>query len=186
MSHFHVCLEREISCLRRYARVLTQNTALADDLVQETLVRAIAKQHLWKPGTYLRAWLLTIVHNQNVNQIRLAIRDSANVDLEACSQAFVATTDPIVPRQLRKLQGALGKLPESQRHILLVVGLESVRYDQAAAVLYVPLGTVRLRVLRGREALRQLLNVENGQGTEQKPTPKVGRSDGELKWRSAP
>ncbi|HEY4046417.1 MAG TPA: sigma-70 family RNA polymerase sigma factor [Acidobacteriaceae bacterium] len=159
MSHFHVCLDREISCLRRYARVLTQNTTLADDLVQEMLVRA--KQHLWKPGTYLRAWLLTIVHNQNVNQIRLAIRDSSNVDLEACSQAFVTTTDPTVPRQLRELARALRGLPEGQRHILLVVGLEGVSYDQAAAVLYVPLGTVRLRVLRGREALHQLLNMED-------------------------
>lgn len=158
MSHFHVCLEREISCLRRYARVLTQNTVLADDLVQEMLVRA--KQHLWKPGIYLRAWLLTIVHNQNVNQIRLAMRDRSNVDLEACSQAFVATTDPTVPGQLRELERALRGLPEGQRHILLVVGLESVCYDQAAAFLYVPLGTMRLRVLRGREALRQLLDRE--------------------------
>jgi RNA polymerase sigma-70 factor (ECF subfamily) len=127
---------------------LTQNTALADDLMQEMLL--CAKQHLWKPGTYLRAWLLTIVHNQNVNQIRLAMRDSSNVDL-----------DPTMPRQLRELERTLRGLPEGQRHILLVVGLESVRYDQAAAVLYVPLGTMRLRVLRGREALRQLLNMED-------------------------
>ena len=162
MSHFHVCLEREISCLRGYARALTRNTTLADDLVQETLVRA--KQHPWKPGTYLRAWLLTIVHNQNVNQIRLAIRDSANVDLEACSRGFVATTDPTVPRQLRELERTLRELPEGQRHILLVVGLEGVRCDQAAAVLYASLGTVRVRVLRGREALRQLLNMEDACG----------------------
>jgi RNA polymerase sigma-70 factor (ECF subfamily) len=159
MSHFHVCLEREIYCLRGYARVLTQNTTLADDLVQEMLVRT--KQHLWKRGTYLRAWLLTIVHNQNVNQIRLAIRDSSNVGLEGCSRAFVATTDPTVPRQLRELEGALRGMPEGHRHILLVVGLESVRDDPAAAVLYVPLGTMRLRVLRAREALRQLLNMED-------------------------
>ena len=173
MSHFDVCLEREISCLRRYARVLTQNLTLADDLVHEMLVRA--KQHLWKPGTYLRAWLLTIVHHQNVNQIRLAIRDSANVDLEACSQAFVATTDPTVPRQLRELERALGELPEGQRHILLVVGLEGVRYDQAAAVLYVPLGTVRLRVLRGREALRQLLDMNDAKAPNRSRTPTIAR-----------
>jgi RNA polymerase sigma-70 factor (ECF subfamily) len=161
MSHFHACLEWETSYLRRYAGVLTQNPTVADDLVEEALVRAIAKQHVWKPGTYLRAWLLTIVHNQNVNQIRLPIPDSANVDLEACSQGFVGTTDPIVPCQLRELDRSLGELSEGQRHILLVTGLEGVRYDQAAAVLYVPLGTVRLRALRGREALRQLLNMED-------------------------
>ena len=176
MSHFHACLERETSYLRRYARVLTQNPTLADDLVQEALVRAYAKQHLWKPGTYLRAWLLTIVHNQNVNQIRLAIRDSANVDLEACPQAFVGTTDPTVPCQLRELDRALGELPELQRHMLLVIGLEGVRYDQAGAVLYVPLGTVRLRVLRGQEALRQLLNMEDA---------KAPNRSLPLKWRSA-
>jgi RNA polymerase sigma-70 factor, ECF subfamily len=75
MSDFHRSLEREIPRLRRYARALTRNATHADDLVQDTLTRAIQKEHLWEPDTDLRAWLFTIMHNQNVNQVRRAIRD---------------------------------------------------------------------------------------------------------------
>ena len=66
MSDFTELLEAEIPKLRRYARALTRDPARADDLVQNSLVRAIAKQHLWQPGTDLRAWLFTILHHQNI------------------------------------------------------------------------------------------------------------------------
>ena len=81
MTDFHHRLEGEIPRLRRYARALTRNAVRADDLVQETLVRALHKEHLWQPGTDLRAWLFTIMHNQNVNEIRRTIRDDGTVDL---------------------------------------------------------------------------------------------------------
>src|SRR5215471_13268682 len=123
MACFRRCLEKEIPRLRRYARALTRNATRVDDLVQETLTRAIQKQHLWEPGSDLRAWLFTIMHNQNVNQVRRAIRDSA-IDLESCSETFVATTDPTSSRQLRELERALGELPEDQRQVILLVGLE--------------------------------------------------------------
>jgi RNA polymerase sigma-70 factor (ECF subfamily) len=70
MSNFARLLESEIPRLRRYARALTRDAARADDLVQSRLVRAIAKEHLWQPGTDLRAWLFNILHNQNVNEVR--------------------------------------------------------------------------------------------------------------------
>src|SRR5437588_11771710 len=81
MTDFHHRLEQEIPRLRRYARALTRNAVRADDLVQETLVRALRKEHLWQAGTNLRAWLFTIMHNQNVNDVRRAMRDDT-VDLE--------------------------------------------------------------------------------------------------------
>src|SRR5260370_8489538 len=98
MNDFHHRREGEIPRLRRYARALTRNAVRADDLVQETLVRALYKGHLWQPGTDLRAWLFTIMHNQNVNEIRRAIRDDATVNLGNCSPTLPPPTDPPPPR----------------------------------------------------------------------------------------
>jgi len=165
MNDFNRRLEREIPRLRRYARALTRNMVLADDLVQETLMRAVHKQHLWQPGTDLRAWLFMIMHNQYVNQVKRIMRDSAIIELNECARSLVATTDPTASRQLRELERALGELPEEQREVILLVGLEGMSYDQAAAILNVPVGTIRSRLSRGRGALRKLLGVE-----ERRPT----------------
>src|SRR5262249_26877999 len=97
-------------------------------LVQETLIRAVQKQHLWEAGTDLRAWIFTIMHNQHVNQIRRLMRD-ATVELNECSESLVATTDPTASRQLRELERALGELLEDQRQVILSVGLEGMSYD---------------------------------------------------------
>ena len=72
MSEFHRLIEQQIPRLRRYARALTRNRDRADDLVQDTLSRALVKEQFWQPGTNLRAWLFTIMHNQNVNNVRRA------------------------------------------------------------------------------------------------------------------
>ena len=160
MNDFHHRLEGEIPRLRRYARALTRNAVRADDLVQETLVRALYKEHLWQPGTDLRAWLFTIMHNQNVNEIRRAIRDDATVDLENCSAILTATTDPTASRQLCELDHALAQLPEEQRQVILLVGLEGMSYEDAAAILDVPIGTIRSRLSRGRESLRKLMDMD--------------------------
>jgi len=160
MNDFHHRLEREIPRLRRSARALTRNAVRADDLVQETLVRALHKEHLWQRGTDLRAWLFTIMHNQNVNEIRRAIRDDATVDLENCSAILIARTDPTASRQLRELDHALAQLPEEQRQVILLVGLEGMSYEDAAAILDVPIGTIRSRLSRGRESLRKLMEMD--------------------------
>ena len=148
MTDFQRRLEEEIPLLRRYARALTRNAVRADDLVQETLIRAVQKQHLWEAGTDLRAWIFTIMHNQHVNQIRRLMRD-ATVELNECSESLVATTDPTASRQLRELERALGELLEDQRQVILLVGLEGMSYDQAAAILDVPVGTIRSPLLSG-------------------------------------
>jgi RNA polymerase sigma-70 factor (ECF subfamily) len=124
MSEFHRLVEREIPRLRRYARALTRNTDQADDLVQGTLLRAIAKAHLWQPGTDIRAWRFTIMHNQYINEVRRAAREQATDDIEGMSSELVATTDPTASRQLRELEHALGLLREEQREVILLVGLE--------------------------------------------------------------
>src|ERR1700751_3345332 len=112
MDHFHRLLEAEIPRLRRYARALTRNAVRADDLVQDTLTRALLKRHLWQTGTDLRAWLFTIMHNQNVNIVRRAMRDESAADINQLASSLVATTDPTASRQLHELDRALACLRE--------------------------------------------------------------------------
>jgi RNA polymerase sigma-70 factor, ECF subfamily len=160
MPDFSDLLEPQIPRLRRYARALTRDTHRADDLVQDTLVRALAKQDRWEPGTNLRAWLFTLMHNQYVNDMRRGNRDAGAIDIDEVSASLVATTDPTASRQLHELERALGQLPAEQREVILLVGLEGLSYDDAAATLAVPIGTVRSRLSRGREALRRQLGME--------------------------
>jgi RNA polymerase sigma-70 factor (ECF subfamily) len=159
MSEFNGLVEREIPRLRRYARALTRSADRADDLVQETLLRAISKSHLSQTGTDIRAWLFTIMHNHYVNMVRRAMRDEATVDIEQMSSSLVAVTDPTASSQLRELDQALARLPGEQREVILLVGLEGMSYEIAANVLSVPVGTVRSRLSRGRDALRRLMGL---------------------------
>jgi RNA polymerase sigma-70 factor (ECF subfamily) len=162
MSEFRYLVEQEIPRLRRYARALARSADRADDLVQDTLVRAIAKAHLWQAGTDIRAWLFTIMHNQHVNMVRRAMREDASVDIEQVSSSLVATTDPTAGRQLRELERALAQLPEEQRQVILLVGLEGMAYETTAQILGVPIGTVRSRLSRGRDLLRRLMGTDAG------------------------
>jgi RNA polymerase sigma-70 factor, ECF subfamily len=160
MSGFFDLLEKEIPRLRRYARALTRDAVRADDLVQETLLRAFRKEHLWEPGTDLRAWLFTIMHNQYVNDVRRATRDSAALDIQECSTLLMANSDPSASRQLQELEHALAQLPVGQRQVILLVGLEGMSYEDVAAILQIPIGTVRSRLSRGREILRKLMGMD--------------------------
>src|ERR1700751_82864 len=159
MSEFNGLVEREIPRLRRYARALTRSADRADDLVQETLLRAISKSHLWQTGTDIRAWLFTIMHNHYVNMVRRAMRDEATVDIEQMSSSLVANTDPTASSQLRELEQSLSRLPGEQREVILLIGLEGMSYETAANILSVPVGTVRSRLSRGRDALRRLMGL---------------------------
>ena len=87
------------------------------------------------------------------------MRGEATVDIEQMSSSLVATTDPTASRQLRELERALACLPGEQREVILLVGLEGMSYEAAAQVLSVPIGTVRSRLSRGRDALRRLLDL---------------------------
>jgi RNA polymerase sigma-70 factor (ECF subfamily) len=160
MSDLARRVEQEIPRLRRYARALTHATDRADDLVQDTLVRALSKLHLWQPGTDLRAWLFTIMHHQYVNTVRREARERTTVDIEHVSSTLAATTDPTARRQLIELDRALARLPSEQREVVLLVGLEGMAYESVAQILGVPIGTVRSRLSRGRERLRELMERE--------------------------
>lgn len=152
-------IEAEIPRLRRYARALTRDACNADDLVQDCLARALGKLHLWREGTDLRAWLFTILHNQYVNQVRRAVREGAAVALSETEPALACAPHQGKRLELRDLDRALAKLPGEQRAVILLVGLEGLRYENVAEILGVPVGTVRSRLSRGREALRRLTDA---------------------------
>ena len=158
MSDFHGRLEEQIPRLRRYARALTRDVNRADDLVQDTLVRALAKQHLWQEGTNLRAWLFTLMHNQHVNDVRRGVREGITVELTE-APAMTAGPVAIAKLELRDLERALEKLPTEQREVILLVGLEGLAYEEVAVILKVPVGTVRSRLSRGRDLLRRLMGM---------------------------
>jgi RNA polymerase sigma-70 factor (ECF subfamily) len=144
----------QLEALKRYARSLSPNPADAEDLVHDTLVRAIERHSTLKSGSNLRAWLLSILHNTHVDRIRstsASIRRDADTALEA------QTTYP--PEQehrvrLMQIRKAFDRLPEDQRAALHLVGIEELSYQQAAETLGVPVGTLLSRVSRARAALR--------------------------------
>lgn len=155
--------------LRRYARRLTRDAAEADDLVQETFVRGFEKSHLWRQGTDLRAWLFTILHNLYVSDIRRAVRSGTMVDLAHAELSFACPPRQAERLQIRDLERALARLPEEQRSVVVLVGVDGERYETVAALLGVPSGTVRSRLSRGRTKLRELM--------ESAPPPHPRRSE---------
>ena len=140
--------------LRRYARALAGDSHRADDLVQDTLERALTKFHLWRHGSDLRAWMFTIMQNVFINQLKarreLALDDAVEDGLQSAPQS-----DPL---ELRDLDTALRRLPVEQREVLLLVGLEQLSYAEASQALGVPVGTVMSRLSRGRERLRAVMS----------------------------
>ncbi|HEV8679383.1 MAG TPA: sigma-70 family RNA polymerase sigma factor [Stellaceae bacterium] len=159
MADIYSSIEAEIPRLRRYARALARDVASADDLVQDCLARAIGKLHLWQEGTDLRAWLFTILHNQYVNQVRRGVREGKAVGLSDTEPMLTQAPGQGKRLELRDLERAIAKLPAEQRSVILLVGLEGMRYEEVSEMLDIPVGTVRSRLSRGREALRRLMGI---------------------------
>lgn len=157
MDGFGSKLAEQIPRLRRYAQMLVRNRERADDLVQDTLERSWSRQHLWQPGTDLRAWTFTIMHNLYVNQARRR-RPEAGID-----ELTLATPgDSEQTLRLRDLDRALARLSSEAREILLLVAVEELTYAEVATMLNVPMGTVMSRLARAREQLR--LSMERATG----------------------
>ena len=148
----------EIPRLRRYARALTGGADTADDLVQDTLERALEKWRLWQQERELRPWLFSIMHNLHVDgrrrDHRIDFRDDDDLPMpvQRASQADAL--------ELRDLERALALLPVDQREVLLLVGLEELSYSEVAHALNIPQGTVMSRLSRARARLKALLAGE--------------------------
>ncbi len=141
--------------LRRYARALLGERSDADDLVQDTLERGWDKLPSWRRGSDMRAWLFGIMHNLYVDRVRKPTLATTVLDED--------TPMPMVPPahtdrlELRDMETALALLPADQREILLLVALEEMTYEEVAATLRIPVGTVMSRLARAREKLRAVM-----------------------------
>ena len=154
MSEFRERIEAAIPALRRYARALTRDAETADDIVQDTLVRALRSEHLFHGGD-TRAWLYTILTNLNRNRLRsLSRRPTLTLikDEDATTSGSESGGRDIVR--------ALDELAEDQRSALLLVVLEGLTYREVAEVQGVPIGTVMSRLSRARTQIKAYLDGE--------------------------
>lgn len=159
MSEFRRLIEDEIPHLRRYARALTRDPESADDLVQLSLLQGLRKEHLWQPGTNLRHWLFTVLHNLHVSNTRRSAREREKMSAIDPAATTATLPDPGSHMRLLDLDRAIAGLPEGQRKVVLLIGLEGVTYDEAAAILSLPTGTIRSRLSRARDTLRRRLGL---------------------------
>ena len=138
--------------LRAFARFLLRDRVQADDLVQDTLVRALAAIDQFRPETNLKAWLFTIQRNAFYEQARRRRRESAALDRQAPPEE--SGPEPQAARnELSDLQRLLWTLPALQREALVLVGAQELDYEEAALICGVPVGTVKARVSRARALL---------------------------------
>jgi RNA polymerase sigma-70 factor, ECF subfamily len=154
LSEFQRMVEVAIPALRRYARALTRDTDTADDIVQDTLVRALRSEHLFHGGD-VRAWLYTILTNLNRNRLRSISRRPILTPIKD-SDAALAGPDT----GSRDIARALDDLAEEQRSALLLVVLEGLTYREVAEVQGVPIGTVMSRLARARLQIKAYLDGE--------------------------
>jgi RNA polymerase sigma-70 factor (ECF subfamily) len=154
LSEFQHGIKAAIPALRRYARALTRDSEAADDIVQDTLVRALRSEHLFHGGD-VRAWLYTILTNLNRNRLRTLSRRPA---LSPIKDSDAITNGP--ESGSRDIARALDGLAEDQRAALLLVVLEGLTYREVAEVLGVPIGTVMSRLARARMQIKAYLDGE--------------------------
>lgn len=131
----------------------------ADDLVQETLTRALGKLRLWRINSDMRAWLFTIMHNQFVDEFRRVQKRPDRKSLEDDGvQEPVSTANPEQNLRIRDIEAALRQLPVEQRAVLLLVSLEGLSYMETAKILDIRIGTVMSRLHRARAQLCHLMD----------------------------
>ncbi|ARP81680.1 RNA polymerase subunit sigma [Bordetella genomosp. 8] len=158
-------VEPLIPSLRRYARALLHDPALADDVVQDCLERVIARWHQRREDGDTRKWVFAILHNMAMDHLRRVRPRAADVPLHDVDEAMLA----VRPAQddalhYKDVVRALEQLPDEQRSVLLLVSVEDMSYEEAARVLDIPTGTVTSRLARAREKLLRIMRVADGVG----------------------
>ena len=152
-------IETHVLALRRFALALTRDRDMADDLVQDTIVRALSRWRLRRSELPLRPWLFTILRNLHVSAWRRRQRSPVLVD--GMIEEVAGIGDVAEKRvELRQVLELLSQLPEEQRMAILLVAVEGLSYEEAAAVMDVAVGTVMSRLARARQRLRSLAETE--------------------------
>jgi len=159
MAERNALIEAELPSLQRYGRSLAANVDEGLDLVQETIIKALANWDSWTGQGPLRAWLFAIMRNHFYQTAQQRSRWRNILSDTPIEETTVATQ----PRQehqvaLRTMDAALARLPEEQREIVVLVSVEGLTYAETATVLSVPIGTVMSRLSRARARLRELLD----------------------------
>lgn len=147
-----------IPSMRAFARSLAGNADRADDLVQETLVKAWAKQSSFQAGSNIRAWLFTILRNEFYTQMRKKGREVSDAE-GALSEAMAVHPEQAGKLDLQDMKAALMKLPDDQREAIILIGATGLSYEEAAEVCGCAVGTVKSRVSRARDRLSEILGV---------------------------
>ncbi|MEO6856916.1 MAG: sigma-70 family RNA polymerase sigma factor [Rhodoferax sp.] len=154
-------VEPMIPALRRYARALLHDRAVADDLVQDCLERVISHWMQRRDAKDTRQWVFAILHNLAMRGLRQQSRRGLHLALEEMDEADMSTPAPQEHRvRHQELMRALDQLPEDQRSVLLLVSVEDMSYAEAAATLEIPIGTVMSRLARARQRIRAMMDGE--------------------------
>jgi RNA polymerase sigma-70 factor, ECF subfamily len=161
---FRADLIAQIPYLRRFARALTGDAALADDLVQDCVERALLKSHLYDEARPLRTWLYAVLRNLHLS----GLRRQGRAQLVKTVDELTGFEGAVAPSQdgkvaLSQVASALDRLPDNQREVIVLVAVEEMSYRDVAEITGVPVGTVMSRLSRARSALRALLG-ESGVG----------------------
>jgi RNA polymerase sigma-70 factor, ECF subfamily len=151
--------------LRAFAISLCRNGDQAEDLVQDTLLRACANIMSFTPGTNMLAWLCTILKNHFLSQCRR--RCGRSEDINDHTDSVASKPMQIAHTECNELWEALAKLEPRQREVLIMVGASGLSYDEAAKICGCPMGTIKSRVNRARAQLAQLLSNESPQDFEE-------------------
>jgi len=149
-----------IPSLRAFAISLSGNVDRADDLVQETILRALANINTFQPGTNLPAWLFTILRNLFRSEYRKRRREVEDAD-GSFAQTLKSNPDQIGRIEFQEFRKALAELPSDQREALILVGASGFSYEEAADICECAVGTIKSRVNRARSRLAKLLAVDN-------------------------
>ena len=155
---FRTQLAGELPPLRRFARALCGDAALADDLVQDCVERALIKSHLYDPARPLRAWLYAVLRNLYIS----GLRRNGRSNIVKTVEDLIDGEGAVPPQQEERLavgsiSAAMDRLAQQHREVIVLVALEEMSYRDVAEILGVPLGTVMSRLSRAREHLRQIL-----------------------------
>lgn len=156
-------LSIHIASLRRYAYVLCRNRADADDLVQESLTKAIAAADSFRAGRNLRAWLFSIMHNTFVSTKRqYARRARAARFLQSTLREVGVPPNQEAHVETQHTLNMLSRLAPEKQSVLVLIAVEGLSYAEAASALDIPIGTLMSRLARGREELRKLVSDVRG------------------------
>jgi RNA polymerase sigma-70 factor (ECF subfamily) len=152
-----------VMSLRAFAISLTRDADQAEDLVQETVLRAVSKHEQFVAGTNLQAWLFTILRNQFFSEHRKSMREVEDGD-GSYAATLIALPEQEDRIMIHELEAALRKLPEGQREAILLVGADGLSYEEAAQVLGCAVGTVKSRVNRARNCLAEFMRLAGEDG----------------------